>query len=109
MSFACSDAAIGFIGVIVGGLIGVGGQIATHFITTRQATKDDKAQMELLKEMLDDPKHDWRYLSTLSRVIGADDATTTRLLIRLGARGSTSGEAAWAWKSKHPLVGMRQR
>jgi len=42
---------------------------------------------------------DWRKLSTLFRVIGADRDTTTRLLIELGARGSEKrgqdGEEFW--------------
>lgn len=50
---------------------------------------------------------EWRKLSTLSRVIGADADTTKRLLIELGARGSEKpredGEEVWGLISKHPL------
>ena len=50
---------------------------------------------------------DWRKLSTLSRVIGADDDTTRRLLIQLGARGSEKPrgdcEEVWGLISKHTL------
>ena len=50
---------------------------------------------------------DWRKLSTLARVIGADTYTTRRLLIELGARGSEKPredlEEVWGLISKHPL------
>jgi hypothetical protein len=50
---------------------------------------------------------DWRKLSTLSRVIGADADTTKRLLIELGARGSEKpredNEEVWGLISKHSL------
>ena len=52
-------------------------------------------------------REDWRKLSTLSRVIGADADTTRRLLIQLLARGSEKprgdGEEVWGLISKHPL------
>jgi hypothetical protein len=50
---------------------------------------------------------DWRKLSTLSRVIGADVDPARRLLIELGARGSEKpredNEEVWGLISKHPL------
>lgn len=65
----------------------------------------DNAREKLLKEML--KASDWRKLSTLSRVIGADRDTTTRLLIEIGARGSEKlrddEEEVWGLILKHPL------
>jgi hypothetical protein len=65
----------------------------------------DDARKKLLEKML--YSSDWRKLSTLFRVIGADRDTTTRLLIELGARGSEKqrpdGEEVWGLISKHPL------
>ena len=49
------------------------------------------------------PQKEWRRLETLARVIGADHAETTRLLIEVGARGSESQENVWALKSHKPL------
>ncbi len=52
-------------------------------------------------------ERDWRKLSTLSRVIGADYDETKRLLIAISARGSElpkdNNEEAWGLISKHPL------
>ena len=49
------------------------------------------------------PGKEWRQLDTLARVIGADYATTKRLLIELGARGSETESDAWAMKAMKPL------
>ncbi len=73
-------------------------------------TSLDEARKELLLKMLDKKK--WRHLSTLSRVIGADEDTTRRLLIEAGARSSekerTDGEEPWGLISKNPLKDIEQ-
>ena len=46
---------------------------------------------------------EWYRLDTLARVIGADHAETTRLLIEVGARGSQSEKNVWALRSRKPL------
>jgi hypothetical protein len=65
----------------------------------------DKARIKLLTKMLDVKQ--WRFLSTLSRVIGADEDTTRRLLIEAGARSSekerTDEEEPWGLISKNPI------
>lgn len=48
------------------------------------------------------PEH-WRRMSTLSRVIGASEQTTKRLLIEVGARGSEKDDALWGLIAHHPF------
>lgn len=53
--------------------------------------------------MLNHKDYTWRNLSTLSHVIGADEETTKRLLLEVGARASEDGKDLWAMKSRAPL------
>lgn len=48
-------------------------------------------------------KGGWRKLTTLSRVIGANETTTTRVLIEIGARGSEKDDALWGLIENHPF------
>ena len=85
---------LGVAGVAVGAVCqAVCQAIVEHY----RHNRDTKAQRELddrrkalLRVALENPPagKDWRELTTLSRIIGADFATTTRLLIELDARGS---------------------
>ena len=81
---------LGIVGVVVGAL---GQYVIEHFRhkreTKAQRELDDKRKA-LLKEALENPppNKEWRDLSTLCRIVGANYETTTRLLIELGARGS---------------------
>jgi hypothetical protein len=81
------------------------GQLIVHRLQNRKARALDGARIKLLQQML--AARDWRNLSTLSRVIGADADTTRRLLIELGARGSEKpredGEEVRSLISKHTL------
>ena len=96
---------IGVIGAFVGGLLTIAGQPVTYWLKNRKARALDDARTKLLRQMLE--REDWRKLSTLSRVIGADPDTARRLLIELGARGSETpradDEEVWGLISKHPL------
>ena len=98
---------LGIVGVAVGSL----GQFLIERCRYQRETKvqrnlDDKRK-ELLKQALENPPPgiEWRALTTLSRIIGADFATTTRLLIELDARGSEGEEEVWALQSRKPLRG----
>jgi len=98
-------ALIGILGGIVGALIALLSSVVLHWLQGRKANALDRVRKKLLKELLE--ARDWRKLSTLSRVIGADEETTRRLLIELGARGSeTVGDPGEVWGliSKHPLA-----
>jgi hypothetical protein len=95
----------GAIGVVVGGA----GQFAIdhfrHQRTTKAKQELDGRRKALLQTALENPPADteWRNLSTLSRIIGADYETTTRLLIELEARGSEGEEDVWALLKDKPL------
>jgi hypothetical protein len=47
--------------------------------------------------------NNWRNISTLSRVVGADEETTKKLLIEIGARGSELDDKLWGLIKYHPL------
>lgn len=103
-------AIIGFTGVAVGALIGVGGTLLLHWLQFGPKRKLDKQRSTLLTSMLDDDRFTgrWRKLSTMARVIGASEATTTRLLIGLGARGSENKDGLWGLIKHHPLNKTKQ-
>ncbi len=98
----------GIVGVAVGAVIALVADLVRHWYFGRPQKKLDDERKAMLKELLENPPTDlgWRKLSTLSRVIGADYETTTRLLIEMGARGSTEKKDVWALKSKKPLTGV---
>lgn len=98
-----------FILGIVGVAVGSAGQfLIDHFRYQRETKKqnalDDKRKELLRTSLTNMPKGvEWRKLSTLCGIIGADPQTTTRLLIELGARGSESEEDVWALVTEKPL------
>jgi len=95
----------GLFGVFVGGFVSWIGIWLKYKIDTNRGLKLDNLRKADLQEMLESTSNEkeWRKLETLSRVIGADFETTTRLLVEIGARGSESGNEVWALKSKKPL------
>lgn len=100
-----SEFILGIIGVAVGS---AGQFIIDHFRHKRETKKqtelDDKRKNLLRASLENLPKDvEWRKLSTLCGIIGADPKTTTRLLIELGARGSETENDVWALVSKQPL------
>jgi hypothetical protein len=96
-------ALIGFAGVFVGALTTAVGNYFTARFRHQQQRELDNARQTVLKTMLEDPKFSWRKLETLKHVIGADDATTIRLLLRLGARASEDGQDLWGLISRNPF------
>ncbi len=98
-------AIIGLIGVIVGSVLTIIGNIVLHVLKEKSKDKKDKPRKELLKELLEDQRFPerWRKLDTLMHVIGADEETTKRLLLELGARGSEDKQGLWGLKKFHPF------
>ncbi len=98
-------ALVGLIGGVVGAVLTIVGNILVHWLQDRSRRSLDQKRQSLLKELLE--ARDWRKLSTLSRVVGADADTTRRLLIEIRARGSEKPredeEEAWGLISKHSL------
>jgi hypothetical protein len=91
--------------VLVGGIVSWTGICIKHRLDTQKDRKNDDLRKEDLRQMLENTPNgeEWRKLTTLSRVIGADFETTTRLLVEIGARGSEAENEVWALKSKKPL------
>ena len=98
-------AVVGLVGAIIGSAITILGNVFLHWFQARKESKLDSSRIKLLKNMLDQKQ--WRFLSTLSKVIGADEDTTRRLLIEAGARSSekerNDGEEPWGLISKNPI------
>ena len=99
-------AIIGLIGVIVGSILTILGNIITHYLKQRAEAKHDEPRRKLLTQMLEDDRFvdRWRKLDTLMHVIGADESTTKRLLLELGARGSEDGQELWGLMKYHPFA-----
>jgi hypothetical protein len=71
----------------------------------RTKAKKEEPRRKLLIELLEDPKHTqhWCLLDMLMAVIGADEETTKRLLIEIGARGSQDINRNWGLIKYHPI------
>ncbi|MCG8493128.1 MAG: hypothetical protein MI743_16020 [Sneathiellales bacterium] len=96
---------LGLIGVAVGVMLKLAADLIKDHYQSRQSRDLDDRRKSLLKSMLENPPEgsEWRSISSLSSVIGADYPTTTRLLIELGARGSEKGNDVWALLEDKPL------
>jgi len=96
-------ALIGTVGAIVGSVATVAASIANQWFQNRLTKKEDEPRRKLLLEMLNHPNYQWREFDTLSHVIGADEITTKRLLLEVGARASENGKPLWGLVSRNPL------
>lgn len=98
-------AVVGLIGVVAGAAIAVIGGVLLHWLQDAPRRKLDEGRKQLLLQMLRDARFQdrWRKMNTLSRVIGADDETTKRLLIEVGARGSEKDDGLWGLIESHPF------
>ncbi len=94
---------IGVAGAVIGAIAAVIAGIANSVLERRVAEKRDEPRKNLLLQMLKNPEYNWRELDTLSHVIGADEETTKRLLLRIGARASENGKPLWGLISRNPL------
>lgn len=98
----------GFWGPILGAAIAIASSLITSIVPeiwkSRANDSIDKKRKEMLVEMLHDPLHQWRNLTTLMAVIGADEDTTKRLLLEINARGSQRSPHQWGLISRNPLL-----
>jgi hypothetical protein len=96
---------IGLFGALVGGALTIMGSLLVEWLKQRAKKKRDEPRKQLLMKMLEDERFEgrWRDLYTLMHVIGADEATTKRLLIEIGARGSEDGKDLWGLIKHHPF------
>lgn len=96
-------AVIGVIGAVIGSLSTLAGQWLIFYLKQKAEKKKDQPRKDLLIEMLESKKDGWRELETLKHVIGADEETTKRLLIEIGARASENGKPIRALMKYQPL------
>jgi hypothetical protein len=102
-----------FASALVGGVVVVVAQLGYKwFIVDSPRRRLEEKQKALLQKMLDPEnmpvrknakRAEWRSLSVLADVIGADEVTAKRLLIEIGARRSTGKEDVWALIRYKPL------
>lgn len=100
-------ALFGFLGVLVGALVGVLGQFLNYWLKDRPKRKADDARKELLLRMLNHKEHTWRSFDRLMHVIGSDEENTKRLLLEIGARASEDGQNLWGLTSRNPFQNER--
>jgi hypothetical protein len=91
------------IGSIVGGVGSFAATWLSAHLNRKRPDPADEAAKTLLRKMLGSEKYPWRKLQSLSNVIGADEATTRRLLLEVGARGDVGQGAVWALVSRRPV------
>jgi len=100
----------GFIGVVLGSALTIGGQWLKHLWQTSDARERDKKRKSMLEHMLENPgPNGWRKMETLSGVIGATRDETAQLLIEIDARASETGSDTWAYIKNKPLPGNASR
>lgn len=95
MSETVVVAIVGLVSAVVGSLLTLAGNIMGHCLKERAEAKRDAPRKQLLLQMLQHSEYGWRSLETLAHVIGADDDTTKRLLLEVGARASEDGKQLW--------------
>ncbi len=98
-------ALVGLIGAMLGSVLTILGNYLTQHMSRRAEFRRDQPRRRVLMEMLEDDRfsNHWRRLDTLMHVIGSDEATTTRLLVEIGARGSEDGQRLWGLMKYHPF------
>ncbi len=96
-------ALIGVTGAVIGSIATVAVHWLSHYLQQRAAEKNDQPRKDLLLQMLKAPQYQWRKLETLMHVIGADEETTKRLLLEVGARASEDGQPLWGLITRNPL------
>ncbi|CAM3155654.1 TPA: hypothetical protein KD885_004733 [Vibrio parahaemolyticus] len=96
-------ALIGIIGAVIGSILTIVGNLVIEWFKARNERNIAKARQDILKNMLSDPKFEWRNISTLAAVIGCDEESTKNHLIAINARGSEKNDGKWGLISRHPL------
>ena len=103
MSESITIALIGVGGAVIGSIATLSGNFLIHWLKMRDEKNKEEPARILLIEMLNHKNYTWRKLDTLMHVIGANEETTKRLLLEVGARASEDGQNLWALKSRAPL------
>ncbi|MCH7638123.1 MAG: hypothetical protein IH855_01465 [Bacteroidetes bacterium] len=98
---------IGVLGAVIGSVATIAAQLAASHIDKKMREQREQPQLEMLDEMLRHEEHKWRSFGVLMHVIGADEETTKRLLLKVGARASEDGQPLWGLRSRNPLPGEK--
>lgn len=93
---------IGVIGTAVGAIITLSGHWLNHNLQNKRANSIADKRRNRLKRELEDQQYTWRSIERLAASIGADEATTTELLIEIGARASLTNVKVWALETRAP-------
>ena len=65
------------------------------------AVRRDMKRKGTLRKLLQDPKLQWRSITTLARSVGASEDATRELLVSIGARASVGqGEEMWGLRAR---------
>lgn len=94
----------GVLGALVGGSGSITAAIVQYWLPNRRADRLAEKRRVRLRELLSDPKYEWRNLTTLMSSIGADVQTTTELLIEIDARASLPDGEKWGLVSRVPFA-----
>ncbi|MFG0329193.1 MAG: hypothetical protein ACF8PN_04770 [Phycisphaerales bacterium] len=103
MSDGVTIALIGVGGAILGSLSTIAGQILLQLMQLRSAERADRGRKRILASMLNHPDYPWRSLDRLRTVIGADELTTKRLLLEIGARAAENDANLWGLLARNPF------
>jgi hypothetical protein len=93
---------------VIGSVVGGAGTFAATWLnahlTRKRPDPSEVAAKTLLRTLLLDGRFRWRKLPTLANVVGTDEQTVRRLLLEIGARGSTKDGQLWGLLSRNPLM-----
>lgn len=92
----------GVIGAGIGAAATLAGTALLHWLQNKRTNSLADKRRARLRGMLSGNRFKWRSLDALSASIGADEATTTELLIEIEARASFTNPKSWALVSVAP-------
>lgn len=95
-----SDVTTALIGAVAGLVGSIPGTLLTHHLASRREVNLNRIRRQRLNELLEDPKWEWRRMNTLASAIGCDEATTSALLLEIGALPSTSETDMWSLEGR---------
>lgn len=88
-------AALGLIGVAVGGFASLAGTVLADYLRNRPHAQLAKIRRDTLKRRLAASNSEWVPMSDLADCIGADRNTTVQHLLMIGARRSMKANDVW--------------
>jgi hypothetical protein len=93
---------IGVIGTVAGAAATLSGHWLNHKLQNKRANSIADKRRDRLNRELQDKRYTWRSIERLGASIGADEVTTTELLIEIGARASLTNAKVWALETRAP-------